>query len=305
MLGSIDSTALIHSYPSLRREDLEQLDFVKKRDAFGSWKWINNGMREVNEPQLTFYRTWSRIFRLRVDMNIAKLFRGSNIELPTADEINDGLIFTGNNIKHRTGLRFNAFTAEVRRVHYAFNQIYPDNEVKRVIRYYSDYNLPRMTRTVINDETVYFQNDSRGIRIYDKYAETVKNNPLAELIELAKDMVRFEYFLDESTSVKRFANRMRFGGSLACQMLSESSINAAIAELRKLIGFDNINLSNQSVPSIIFEKTGDINKTIEYSGFLRTLEAFGKDFHLNPKYKISKSTYYRKLKACQELGLCT
>lgn len=304
MIGSIDSTALVHSYPGLRAEDLEQLDFIRKRDAFGSWKWIDNGMREIHEPQLTFYRTWNRVFRLRVDMNIAKLFRGSNIELPTFDEINEGLIFTENNIKHRTGLKFNAYTAEMRRVHYAFNQIYPNNEGKRVIAYYSGYQLPRMTRTVINDETVYFQNDSRGIRIYDKYAETIKNNPVAEFIELAKDMIRYEYFLDKSTPVKRFAKRMGFGGCLAYQMLSESSINAAITELRRLIGFENIDLNNQNIASVIFEKTGDMNTTRDLSGFIETLRAFGKEYYRNPKYKTNKSTYYRKLAACQKLGLC-
>lgn len=76
MLGSVDSTSFVLTYPNLRPEAIVELGFAKKKDSFGSWTWFDNGMREIYEPQLTFYRTWNRMFRLRVDINFAKLFHG-------------------------------------------------------------------------------------------------------------------------------------------------------------------------------------------------------------------------------------
>ena len=177
------------------------------------------------------------------------------------------------------------------------------NEEKRLIAHYANYKVPRMRRTVIDDETVYFQNKSRGIRIYDKQVEIIKNNPLPELIEQSAGITRFEYFLDGLTPVKRFAKRMRFGGCSAREMLSESSINAANAEMKRLLAFDNLNLTNQSTINLIFEKTNDVNKSIRLSGFLEAVKNFGKEFYRNEIYKMSKTTYYRHLRECQKLGL--
>jgi hypothetical protein len=303
MTGSVDSTSFILSYPKLQVEDVMKLGLSKKRDKFGSWAWFDNGIREVHEPQITFYRTFGKIFRLRVDANIGTIYHGSNIHLPRFDEINNGLLLISNNIKERTGLEYDAFKADICRVHYAFDHNYNDN-VKRVIDHYANYSVPRLKRRVIEDETVYFQNQSRGIRIYDKNVQVIKKTSRPELFEASRGLVRFEYFINELTPVKRFAKRMNFGGSSVRIMLSKNNINAAIAELQELVGFHNLNFARETKTRIIFKKTGDINKTRDLSGFLNIIEEFGKEFYRNPEYKTSKSTYYRKLRDLQKLGIC-
>lgn len=303
MLGSVDSISLVRSYPNLRPEELKELGFTKKRSESGSWIWFNNGMREIHEPLLTFYRTWARIFRLRVDFNIPNLLFGSNIYLPDFSDIQDSLVLVSNNLKERTLLKFDAFSAQVCRIHYAFNQISDVKDVRRVIAHYASFKVPRMMKEVINDETVYFQNNSRGIRIYDKNAEVRAKNPIPLLIEESKGITRYEYFINELTPVNRFAKRLKFKGASGREMLSKASINTAIGELRTLLRYDQLNISNQNKIKLIYQQTKDIKKAIQLSGFLDAVECFGKDFYRDEEFKMSKSTYCRNVSECQKLGL--
>lgn len=261
-------------------------------------------MVEIHEPQLTFYSTWDRVYRLRVDLNIPKLYYGSNINLPNPKDLRDILPLVSNNVKERTGFNFDAFGAEIHRIHYAFNHQSENNNVKSVIDCYKDYKIPRMKTTVINNETVYLQNKSRGIRIYDKQAEVIKEKPLPEFIELAEGITRFEYFIDGGKYVKRFAKRLGFKNHTAQEMMSARSINAATSEMRLLLGFDNLKLAGQSELDILFQKTGDLNTAWDLFSFLESLKNYGNDFYRNSKYKVSKATYYRRLRECRNFGLC-
>lgn len=302
MIGSVDSTSFVKSFPKLTNDDIAKLDFFKKRDKFGSWVWFDNGIREVFEPQITFYKTWGGIMRQRVDVNFAKLFHGSNIHLPTLDEIQDGLLLTQNNIYERTGLKYEISRAEMCRVHYALNKRYEFGELKKVIGRYANYRIPRMKRTVIEDETVYFENKSRGIRIYDKNAEILNHNPLPELLLESENIVRFEYFIDGLTNVKRFSKRLGFRDATAQILLSETSIEAAISELKALLSIDSIEIQRKSDLEQIFQATGNINLAIDISGFKDAIKSFGKEFYKDDKYKMSKQTYYRRLGLCQKYG---
>src|SRR5687767_14970130 len=141
MQSSVDSVSFVHSYFNLRPEEIMERGFIKIRDKSGAWKWVNNGMREIHEPCLTFYRTWNKIFRLRVDYSIPKLLYGSNIGLPCSEEIQDSLVLISNNVKDRIGFIFDAFTADTCRIHYAFNQITDIHEVKRLIAHYANFEV--------------------------------------------------------------------------------------------------------------------------------------------------------------------
>ncbi len=301
MLASVDSISLVSSFPKLRSEEIAELNFSKKKGKFGSWTWFDNGMPGIYEPQLTFYRTWNSIFRLRLDFNIPKLFYGSNVNLPSIEEIHESLFLVSNNLTERTGLKFDAFKADTCRIHYAFNQIYPVEDVKPVIGFFSRVTIPRMKTKPINGETVYYQNYSRGIRIYDKNAEVLNNNPQPELVEQSLGLIRCEYFINRLTPVKRFAKRLGFNGHTASEMLSERNINIAIEECKSLIGMENLKYMNDSKIEIIFKKTGNLNKAIQLSGFIDALRAFGEKFYKNEIYKMKKSTYYRLLGECHKL----
>ena len=300
MLGSVDSVSVVSSYPTLRPEEVEEFGFNKKRSKFGSYSWFDNGMSEIHEPQFTFYQTWGKIFRLRIDFNAAKLFYGSNILLPSITDIQDVLVLVSNNVKQRTGLYFDAHSAKICRIHYAFNKMSDIDDVKHIIGYYANYKVPRTKRYVIDDETVYFRNKSRGIRIYDKNAEVCKKNPIPELIEKSEGITRFEYFIDGLKHINRFAKRMKFKSTSAEEMLSESNIMAATNELQALLNSNNLNLGNQDRIGLIFEKTKNLTKSAHLSGFLDAVQSFGKEFCLK---QMGKSTFYRHLRECQKLGL--
>ncbi len=306
MLASIDSIAFVHSYRQIpsSAELTERGDFVEKKGKkIDSLKWISNGLRETNEPRLTIYETWNKIFRLRVDLSVPNLLFGANIQLPNESEIQKALEIVSNNVKQRTGIEFDSFSAEMCRVDYALNLKFNAEQVKSVIARYRHFDVPRLLRSTVGNETVYFRNKSRTIRIYDKFAEVAAKKTNPELRAQSNGLVRAEYSFMNAESIRSLMKRLRFQNTSAGEILSQKCISAAHYELRELLKLDSINFSQDSKINIAFQQTQDIKTAMRLSSFVEAVYCFGEDFHRDDSFNMSKSTYDRNLRDCQTLGL--
>lgn len=305
MLTSVDSIALVRSYRHIPSpNELGALGFVAKKNHIReSTKWINNGLKGINEPRIIFYETWDKTNRLRIDLSIPNLLFGANIQLPNQGEIWQALEIISNNVEQRTGLKFDSFSAEMCRVDYALNLDFDVNQVKPVIERYRNFEVSRLLRTTVGNETVYFTNKSRTIRIYDKFAEVSVKKSNSELQALCKGIIRMEYSFTKTTSVKSFATRLGFQNASASEMLSQENIAAAHSELNELLKLDSINFSKDRNVQIAFQRTQDIKTAMRLSGFIDAVNCFGEDLHRDNNFKMSKSTYDRNLRECQILGL--
>lgn len=305
MTSSIDSIAIVHSYPRVPPdEDLIALGFSKKRGKkLGSFTWFNNGLRETHEPRISIYETWNKTFRLRVDLSIPNLLFGNNIQLPNENEINEALELVSNNVQQRTGLKFDAFEANTCRVDYAFNRIYKFDQPKAVMARYAHFNIPRLKRNSINYETVYFWNKSRTIKLYDKYAKECKKNLSLEVKEQARGVIRFEYGIINEISVQRFVKRLKFEDTTAKIICSQENIAIATNELKELLMLDSINFKNESKIKTAFQQIKNIKPAMYLVGFAEAINCFGENFYQQKEFKISESTYKRNLRECQKLGL--
>lgn len=305
MLYSVDSIALVHSYRySPPDEELTERGFIKKKGKkIDSIKWISNGLKGTHEPRLTFYETWNKTYRLRADLSVPELLFGANLQLPNESEIRQALEITTNNIEIRIGLEFDSFSAEMHRVDYALNLKFDAKQVRTVIARYRNFDVSRLLRSTVGNETVYFKNKSRTIRIYDKHAQVCAKKLNSDLQAQSKGIIRAEYSFTDADSIRSFAARLGFQNTLASEMLSQENIIAAHSELRELLKLDSINFSQDRNVEVAFQRTKDIKTAMRLSGFVEAVDYFGEDFYLDNIFKTSKSTYDRNLRQCQNLGL--
>lgn len=305
MQGSIDTIALVRSYRQIPPfDELSELGgFIRKFGSNGEPCFISNGMKDVHEPRISIYKTWDKTSRLRVDLSVPRLLFGANVKLPSGEEIEQALELVSNNVEQRTGLKFDAFSADACRNDYAANLIFEGQQIKLVMKRYRNFNVPRLLRVAYGDETVYFRNQSRTIRIYDKFAEMCRKIQNSALQAESKGIIRAEYSLRDLPSVKGFARRLHFDNISAREMTSEKCIAAATGELKKLLELDSINFISDKNIAVAFEKTGNIKTAMNLVGFLEAMEWFGSNFYLDKNYDISRTTYDRLLKECQNTGL--
>ena len=304
MPPSIDSIGFVHSYRELPPdEELSERRWIKKKGKNDSIKWINNGLKGTNEPRLSLYKTWDGIYRLRADLSIPKLLFGANLQLPDEAEIREALEIISNNIEIRSGLEFDAFSADMCRLDYSVNLEFDPKLVKAVIGRYRNFDVLRLLRHTIGNETVYFKNKSRTIKIYDKHAEVCAKKTSLDVQEQSRGIIRTEYGLLNAVSIKNFAKRLGFQGTSASVMLSQENIHAAHRELCELLKLDSINFSPERKIRLAFEETKDVKKAMQLSSFIDAVECFGEGFYRNKAFKMSKSTYDRNLRECQNLGL--
>lgn len=306
MLPSIDSTGFIHSYRHRPPdEELTERGWMKgkKKGINDSIKWISNGLKGTHEPRLSLYETWEKTYRLRADLSIPKFLYGANVRLPDEAEIQEALEIITNNIELRSGLKFDAFSANMCRLDYSVNLKFDPKLVKAVIGRYRNFDVVRLLRHTIGNETVYFENKSRKIKIYDKHAEVCAKKMSPDVQAQSQGIVRAEYGLLDADSIRNFAARLGFQGTSANEMLSQENIHTAHRELSELLKFDSINFSPDRKIKIAFEQINDVKRAIQLSGFVEAVDCFGEGFYRNEAFKMSKSTYDRNLRECQDLGL--
>lgn len=304
MLPSIDSTGFVRSYRQRPPdEELTKRGWIKKKGKNDSIKWISNGLKDTHEPRLSLYETWEKTYRLRADLSIPKLLYGENVQLPDEADIQEALEIITNNIELRSGLEFDVFSAEMCRLDYSVNLEFDPKMVKAVIGRYRNFDAARLLRHTIGNETVYFENKSRKIKIYDKHAEVCAKKTSLDVQAQSKGIVRAEYGLLNADNIRSFAARLGFQGTSANEMLSQENIHAAHRELSELLKFASINFSPDRKIRLAFEQTKDVKEAMQLSSFIEAVDCFGEGFYRNEAFKMSKSTYDRNLRECQDLGL--
>lgn len=302
MFVSADTIGLVKDCNLPPTKILKDLGAVPKRSKYGE-KWVNNGIKGANEPRITIYPTWRRYNRIRVDLELSKLLHGHNVRLLNETEINDVLHLVSRNVENRTTIPFDAFNISMCRIDYAINIHFEPHIAREFLKRYFTYSIPRLLRHIIESQTVYFENNSRTISLYDKHLQMLKKKSVPpEVIKAAEGLIRIEYSLKDEKSVQRFAERLGFKDVLAKTLLSQQSIKTATDEVCELLNVESFEYSDDSRIKRIFDQTGDIKKAIQLSGFLDAIKEFREDFYLSDGMNFSKSTYDRLKKESQELG---
>jgi II/X family phage/plasmid replication protein len=261
-------------------------------------------MREVYEPRLTYYQTWGMKWMLRVDLSAPRLLNGHNILLLDDKELAEVMELVSNNVTVRSGNKFDALNTRLCRIDYAVNLIHQEMSPKAILAHYSRLELPWLHRkTEGYDETVYFSNNSRALKIYIKPIEvSVKHGEDSPLIEVAKGIVRMELSLPDKTAVDRYARRKHLSDTTAKTMCSRKSINIAVAEMRELLKWEKLDDGRQPRIKTLFERTKDMSLAERLDGFLNSEKAFGKKYYLDKSLGVSKSTYDRHRRECRKIG---
>lgn len=286
-------------------EELIERGFEKIPGKFpGTSKWIHNGEKGNYEPQLTIYQDFHRCWHCRADLSVPRLVFGNNCELPSHDQIREAMHIVSNNCELRSGIPFDAFTAFVCRIDYAINILCEQHLVGALIAYFARFDIARMLRKTVGNETVYFENNSRAIRVYNKLAQTIrKYKDRPELIERAIGIVRAEYYVKGQPAVNRFVGQRGLADSTVNTLISPNVIESVTSEMLGLLHLENVDLCSGDDFRSILAISGDIKEAIGLFGFKGAIDALGEDFYRDPSLDYSKSTYERNQRKCRDLGL--
>jgi hypothetical protein len=303
-IRSVDTLHLVRTITSpLSEGDLLDRGFTPKGNA-DFRRWVNNGTDDEGyKPRLTIYQTFEGRQRLRAEFSIPKLLFGNNVQLPSSNQIIDAMDAVAKGVSARLGQPFDSLSAEVHRIDYATNVYMHPNQVTPFIEYYSTFQVPRLVRTAIESETVYFRNKSRGFRIYNKEKELRDKRSTGTDVEKARGVVRVELFCNNRPAVRRIAERLNIEGATAGLLISEQSIQWASDHIAATLGLDKVDLAKGAGFLRILEHTGDVKKAIDLIGFREAHMSLGSDFYENPSYGYSRSSYDRHRKALLEYGI--
>lgn len=270
----------------------------------GTLTWFKNGDQPTDPLRLTFYQMWKDGYRLRADVSAPKLLYGENITLLTFDEIGEFLEKISYEVSRRTQMAFDAEKARVCRIDYATNLEFPLDVADKFFRRYKRFvvdRLPRLTELGYF-RSIYFGNESRTIRIYDKLLKEYENLTDLNHRSRIKDLIRLEYVFPNELSVKRFMRRKNLPDHTAKTVISPPTIHAAVEEMSNLLLLNTFNPKADFSFKYFYELTGSMALARKHSSFVAAIEALGTDFYKNRAAKMSAASYKRELIECQKLG---
>jgi len=307
--GSIDTLEFARYCDHLPcEEELIEREFSSKRGRFpGTKTWCYNGeSNELKELKVTIYPTWDA-GRIRVGASLPKVLKGHNVGLIDAPEIYEALDILGRRLTMLLGFPFDVLTSLVQRIDYAVNLRLEPSEIATFFRHFSNFGIPRLIRRTLSSESesIYFENKSREIVLYDKRGEMLRKLPdNNDQLKFAEGLIRIESrFLNEKT-IKRYRAKFGVDEHTVAALVTPRQVSSATKELIRLLQLDQVELSKAGdFRSLVSRLEGDIKSAISLSGFQNAVAEYGPDFYRDPAFGYSKSTYDRNRRQLQQLGL--
>lgn len=224
-------------------------------------KWLHNDRPQPGEPCLTLFLARDNAFRLLAEVSLPHMLFGSNINLPSPLDIEDGLRLLSDYVTQTSDVEFDAFTADVYRADFAMNLKVDELAVIPAIATLARLNLPYCQRRTIEDTSVYFESKgkqkTKRIRIYDKHNDVLKHkNARPEHIEQAKGIIRIEHSVLSRKGILRMVNRYKLENSKAVSVLNESVASRVLRQLEQNLRLDALDRIRLSRTQILIKEYG-------------------------------------------------
>ncbi|WNF37183.1 phage/plasmid replication protein [Bacillaceae bacterium IKA-2] len=156
-----------------------------------------------------------------------------------------------------------------------------ENDVGYYIKALSTVPIQGYKTGNIAKETVYWQNNSRDIKFYDKHSECVAKQKNKVDIELSKGILRFEV----SVTPKEFTATIDCEEPKLNHFLSEKRTNELLTKYLSRVNMDNLYITTEGeMRSILTEKYG--------AGMAHNIVSYIKAMHDGYK-SVSRATMYR------------
>ena len=264
--------------------------------------WVFNSKTAETLPNLTIVQTPNGIHHFSAQVSLPKMIFGHNARLPNQSEVNRGLKLIAEYAEEMSGLPFDAETAVVSLVHYAYDIDLTESGVWRMIEKLSKRRLKPLRKNFYEDSTIYFtsKGKTKQIRIYPKLQEVLKDEAApAEAIKFADGRLRLESCLLQKSAIDSLIKKYGLPDSRATTLLAENISDLVTANLLDSLDFFNL-LGEEKNDFEILRQCFTTKRAISLFGFREAIRHYGEGFYKDSRHGISKSVYFRNLSDCRK-----
>jgi hypothetical protein len=260
----------------------------------------------TGEPRIVMSRRFDGAWVTRPEVSIGRWLFGSNLHLPTAEDIPDFLDRIGSYVSTKTELPFDAPNARVARLDITKDLRLDENVVLDVIDNYRHFKKPKYNTSLINSTTINFDNQGKVFwkryTLYSKYHERLAQDGSPDELEMAKGLLRFEIQHRTNKSVRYLAESNGLPSHQAKYVLNpdiaEKVGNKALLEL-------NVNAAitiGMSGMVNLFERYGHATATKITSHFA-VARQYGPTYFDNPVFGTSAKTANKYTRMAIQVGV--
>jgi hypothetical protein len=271
--------------------------------------WVFNASPTARraQPRLTWIHAPNGQDYLIAEVSLPKMLHGSNVVMLHSDnEISESLTLMSDLVSNVARVNYEATTAKVSAVHFCYNfQMTPRN-VSEYIKALSNTTVARTERTVYQNQTVYFSNDTRTLIAYDKLCKTLASLPYDEAtnedVELAKGVLRVESRFKTRQACERLARSMlgfdnRRAETLLTVEIAERMINQSI----RIMGLDMPIENGDARIGCVFDMFTPKYAAV-LAGFITVCGRVGPENVVRHGF-YTRTTFYRHRKELVKAGL--
>jgi hypothetical protein len=299
----LDTIEIKHFFQSLASDDFKKRwKFLSKQNKR---TWILNANGANTLPNLSIFQTENGLWHFTARVSLPKMLFGHNSRLPNQAEAFEGVLKVAEYAEVESGLPFDAMTATVSLVHYAYDIHLLQSQVLPMISKLSDRTMKHLQKLLYDNSTLYFQtkDKSRLVRIYSKFLEVLaQKNAMDKAIQAAKGVLRFEHSFAKSGTINSFVERHSLPDKTALTLLNEDVSMLAILEVFDELNFFELLNNERSDLETLLEHY-PLRKAQTLFGFLETVRLYGEKFYKDESLGFSKDCYYKDARNCRKAKL--
>lgn len=166
------------------------------------------------------------------------------------------------------------------------------NEVRNYLRALKEVSIPTYKTWNINNETVYWRNGSRDIKLYDKHVECIEDRKTAMEIEQSNGVLRFEVQLKANDIQTDLNEEVVTFGKMMSQQVIDSFLNKYLTK----INMNNLQITTEEEMRTTLADSYGYKRAHDIVSFIKAKQDGYDD-------AISRTTEHRYLKDLKRIGL--
>lgn len=269
-------------------------------------RWKYNFPNSLSAPRITWSEAPDRRQWLSASVSLPKILFGSNVyPLQSDEDISRSLLALSEFVSDCSEVRFDALSAKVSRVDFCHDWQLTPNEVLDYLHTLGRASLPRMRRTLIDDETVQFSNKSHAVVLYDKFQEVIsrfsKGFATNEEVSASCGVLRFENRFLKAKACRGLAEKLSLPGRQAKHLLTSSVAFTVMTERMTQLGLDRPIRAGDARLTRLHELYGVGARFFALAGFMAACDQYGGENLI--ALGMARASYYRKRRELQKAGV--
>ncbi|PYS99101.1 MAG: hypothetical protein DMF63_13610 [Acidobacteria bacterium] len=242
---------------------------------------------------------------LMVQSSLPKIVFGHNATLPTEAQAREAASWLCGYVSSETGLTFRIDDVKAFRIDYTRDYDVREDRTRRVALSLFASDLPDFPRANREKDSVCFSREREGqvikaITVYPKFAWAAETGQPPSVIRASRGKLRLEVRLMRKglAGIKGARKPLDY----LSQSVSDSLLNQAanMLDLQRIIDARNIDFHRR----LIIHGCGQRSLGKDgLSMFVELVKRHGPHFYLNPEFCYPKSTYFKRKKEAEQLGV--